>query len=117
MSQCKPVSPLEQDYGLFHDRTIEAGDRLKMGANSAGLLMRDMNRMHQVLAGLGVVLRIINGNSVLESEFDPDAPQEGTPPLSKTAEGMLTTMAAAMCEEMRDSMERRSIDYNREVKA
>ena len=117
MNALKPASLLEQDYGLFHDRTIEAGDRLKLGTNSAGLLMRDMNRVHQVLAGLGVVLRIINGNSVVEDEFDPHDPNEGAPPLSKTAEGMLTAMAAAMCEEMRDKMEHRSNDFNREVKA
>jgi hypothetical protein len=112
----KPVSPLEQDYGLFLDRTIEAADRLKIGQLSAGLLMRDLNRMHQVVAGMGVVLRIVTGNSVLEDEFDPDVPGSA-PPLSKTAEGMLTAMAAAMCEAMRDNMERRATDYNDQVKS
>jgi hypothetical protein len=117
MSEQKPVSLLEQEYSLFDDCTIKAGDRLMLGTNSAGLLMRDMNRMYQVVAGLGVVMRIINGNAVLESEFDPSEPDEGAPPLSKVAEGMLTAMAAAMCEEMRDKMERRSNDFSREVKA
>jgi len=78
--------------------------------------MREMNRMHQVVAGLGVVLRIVGGNSVLEDEYDPAAPGS-TPPLTKAAVGMLTAMAASMCEEMCGSMERRATFYNSEVKA
>ena len=116
MSARKPVSLLETDYSIFDDRTIEAADHLKVGMHSSGTLMKDMNRMYQVIAGLGVVLRIINGNAVLETDFEPDDP-DSTPPLSKTAEGMLTAMAAAMCEEMRDNMERRANQYNSQVKA
>lgn len=116
MSARKPVSLLEEEYGLFDDRTVNAGDALMPGTNSAGLLMRDMNRMYQIVAGLGVVMRIVTGNAVQEGEFDPDDP-DSTPPLSKAAEGMLTAMAAAMCEEIRDKMERRANDFNRRVKA
>lgn len=112
----KPVSPLEQDYALFDDRTIDAADSLKMGRLGTGLLMRDMNRMHQVVAGLGVVLRIVAGNSVLEDEFDSDVPSS-PPPLSKGAVGMLTAMAASMCEDMRDGMWLRANAYNDEVKS
>jgi hypothetical protein len=117
MSASKPVSLLEQEYNLFDERTVKAGDRLRLATNSAGQLMRDMNRMHQVIAGLGVVMRILNGNTVLESECDPNDSDEGTSPLSKVATGMLTAMAAAMCEEMRDKMEHRAKDFNREVEA
>jgi len=110
------VSPLEQDYGLFYDRTIQAADKARPGRLGAGFLMLDMNRMHQVVAGLGVVLRIVAGNSVLEDEFDPAVPSS-SPPLSKAAVGMLTAMAASMCEEVCESMEQRATDYNGEVES
>lgn len=116
MSSRKPVSLLEDEYGLFEDNTINAGNALMYGTNTSGLLMRDMNRMYQIVAGLGVVMRIVTGNAVQESQFDPDDP-DSAPPLSKTAEGMLTAMAAAMCEEIRDKMERRANEFNRQVKA
>jgi hypothetical protein len=105
-----PISTFEETYELFSDRTIEAG------ALGAGQLMKDMNRMHQIISGLGVVLRIVGGNSVLEANFDSES-LESPPPLSKSAEGMLTAMAACLCEEMRDNIERRASRYNREAEA
>ena len=106
-----PVSPLEQDYAPFYGETIEAAYRLEKGRLSAAWLMGDMNRMHQVVAGLGVVLRIVAGNSVLEDQFDPSTPGSA-PPLSRSAVGALTAMAASMCEEMCEGVERRAADYN-----
>jgi len=111
-----PISPLEQRYEMFSAQAIDAADLLQAGPLGAGQLMKDMNRMHQIVSGLGVVLRIVGGNSTLEADFDPDAP-ESPPPLSKTAESMLTAMAATLCEEMSDSIQRRASRYNREAKA
>lgn len=111
-----PVSPLEQTYAPFYDQTIEAAESLSSGRPGAGWLMRDMNRMHQVVAGLGVVLRIIAGNSVLEDEFGMGT-RGNALPLSRAAVSMLTAMAASMCEEMCEGVERRANDYNSEVKS
>lgn len=99
----KPVSPLEQEYGVFYEQTID-------GAKDAGQLMQDMNRTHQILSGLGVVLRIVSGNAALRDEYDPA--NGGTPPLTALAESQLVTMAAALCEQMRDQMESRAARYN-----
>jgi hypothetical protein len=110
------VSPLEKDYAPFDDQAIEAADSVRRGRLGAGFLMRDMNRMHQVVAGLGVVLRIVAGNSVLEDEFDTGKPGSA-PPLSRAAVSMLTAMAASMCEEMCEGVERRANDYNSEVQS
>jgi hypothetical protein len=99
-----PVSSLELECGVFSDETIEA-------ANDAGRLMQDLNRAHQILSGLGVVLRIVAGNGALRDEYDPS--EEGsTPPLSETAEGQLVIMAATICEQMRDHVELRAARYN-----
>lgn len=98
------ASPLEHAYGVFFDETIEA-------ANDAGRLMQDMNRAHQILSGLGVVLRIVAGNGALRDEYDPSA-EGSTPPLSETAESQLVSMAATICEQMRDHVEMRAARYN-----
>jgi hypothetical protein len=111
-----PVSALEQRYELFSDQAIDAADLLQAGSLGAGQLMKDMNRMHQIVSGLGVVLRIVGGNAVLEDEFDLDN-TDSPPPLSKTAESMLTAMAATLCEEISDSIARRASSYNREAKS
>ncbi|NTB05810.1 hypothetical protein [Agrobacterium tumefaciens] len=116
MTARKPVSALEQDYGIFYDRTIAAAESEKVGRVSAAPLMREMNRVHQIVAGLGVVLRIVGGNSVLEDEFDPDV-SGSPPPLSKSTVSMLTAMAASVCEELRDSMDERAGTYNDGVKS
>lgn len=104
------LSPLEQDFALFGKRDVE-----KAAPGARGLLV-DLNRMHQVVAGVGVVLRIVAGNSVLEDEFDPAIP-DGAAPLGKSAIGTLTAMAATLCEEMRDKLERRAETYRAEVKS
>lgn len=98
------VSPLEEEYGVFFDTTIEA-------AGQAASLMRDMNRAHQIISGLGIVLRMVAGNAALHEEYDP-AVQGSTPPLSKVAEGALVAMAASMCEQMRDQLEQRAMRCN-----
>lgn len=101
------TSALEQEYGIFYDATIAA-------AGDSASLMKDLNQVHTIVSGLGAVLRIVGGNAALADEFfedDPDSP----PPLSRTAEGMLTAMAAAVCEQTRDYLELRSRTYNREA--
>ena len=104
------LSPLEQDFGLFDKREFEEA------APGTRRLLVDLNRMHQVVAGVGVVLRIVAGNTVLEDEFDPAA-LGGTAPLGKSAIGALTAMAATLCEEMRDKLEQRAEAYRAEVKS
>jgi hypothetical protein len=107
------ISPLEQTYGAFYDRTVEAAIFDQSGA---GQLMIELNQICTIVAGLGQVLRIVSGNCVLKDEFvaaDPETP----PPLSPATEGMLTSMAAAVCEMMRDSIHARSASYNARVSA
>ncbi len=104
------LSPLERDYALFDERDIEHA------APGAQGLLKGLNRMHQVAAGLGVVLRIVVGNAVLEDEFDPTVPGSAAP-LSKASVSMLTAMAATLCEEMCDKMEQRAETYRAEVKS
>lgn len=106
----KILSPLEQDFSLFGKCDVEGAV-----PGTRGLLV-DLNRMHQVVAGVSVVLRIVAGNSVLEDEFDPAAPG-GAAPLGKSAIGALTAMAATLCEEMRDKLEQRAETYRGEVKS
>lgn len=102
---------LENDYAVFYDRTIEAADRSTLGAAP---LMRELNRMHQVVTGLGVVLRIVACNSVLDDNSDPNV---DPPPLSKASEYALTAMAAAICEGMCAQMEHRADFYNDEAES
>lgn len=105
------ASPLEGSYGQFFESTIAAAARAHSGADR---LMDDLNRIHQIVSGLGVALRIVAGNSVLESNYSgPDSHA----PLSKTAEGMLTVMAAAVCEKIRDDIEARAGTFNAQVAA
>lgn len=101
---------LDQIYAPFYDGTIEVADQSKLGAAP---LMREMNRMHQIVTGLGVVLRIVASNSSLAA--DPDL--GGLPPLSPSSEYSLTAMAAAICEEMSSSIANRADFYNDEAEA
>lgn len=103
------VSPFEQTYGAFLDSAIKA-------AGPAAPLMRDLNRVQQIVAGLGATLRIVSGNTVVEDEHDPDR-QGSMPPLSQTTQHLITTMAAAVCEQLADEIDWRADAYNREVKA
>ena len=105
------LSALEQTFGAFYDSTIEA-------AGAEGVFMRDLNRIQQIVSGLGVVMRIVGGNSVLDDEYDGEDPNTTTlpPPLTRIAEGMLTAMAAAVCEQLVDSIEDRASGYNDRVK-
>lgn len=105
------VSAFEDRYGQFFESTIAAAALAHSGADR---LMDDLNRIHQIVSGLGVALRIVAGNSVLESNYSgPDSQA----PLSKTAEGMLTVMAAAICEKLRDDIESRAGTFNAQVSA
>lgn len=107
------ISALEDTYDQFLERTIAA---TAQAPGAAGQLMNDLNQIHQIVSGLGVVLRIVTGNGVLADNYiesDPDCPV----PLSRTAEGMLTAMAAAMCERIRDDIEDRADSYNARVSA
>jgi len=103
----RTVSPFEQTYGAFLDSAIKG---------PAAPLMRDLNRVQQIVAGLGATLRIVSGNTVVEDEHDPDRPGS-MPPLSQTTQYLIITMAAAVCEQLADEIDWRADAYNREVKA
>lgn len=107
--------PLEKTYSAFNERTIDTAQAAMSGAGPAPL-MRDLNRMQQIVSGLGAVLRIVGGNTVLEDEHDPSRPGS-VPPLSKTTEYALTAMAAAICEQLAEDIEARADEYNGEVKS
>lgn len=98
------VSHLENDYGQFHDRTIQA-------SGVDGRLMTDLNRIYQICSGLGAVLRIVSGNPVLEDYFDPDDP-ESEAPLSARTISQLTNMAAAVCEFISDDIDATAAFFN-----
>ena len=110
-----PCSPLEARYGVYYDRTIEQAQATMHGDGPAPL-MQDLNRIHQIVAGLGAVLRIVNGNVVVQDEYSPEDPNS-MPPLSKTTEGMLTAMVAAICEQIVGDIEIRAVSYNKRVSA
>lgn len=107
------ISPLEQTYGAFYDSTIDAAILDQPGTAP---LMDELNRVCTIVAGLGQVLRIVSGNCVLEDEFAADDP-ESQPPLSPAVEGMLTSMAAAVCEMMCERIQGRAATYNARVSA
>jgi len=109
MTAPRMLSPLEQAYGVFSDSTIQAAGR-------AGPLMRDLNRVQQIVAGLGAVLRIVGGNTVVADEHEPDRPSS-MPPLSQTTQHVITTMAAAVCEQLADDIAARAQESNAEVKS
>ena len=111
--QLPRTSIFEDTFGQFYDRTIEATAQASV---PAAQFMKDLNQIHQIVSGLGVVMRIVTGNGVLADNYiadDPDCPA----PLSRMAEGMLTAMAAAMCERIRDDIEHRAESFNARVPA
>jgi hypothetical protein len=101
---------LDERYNPFYDCTIAAADRSKIGPAP---LMRQLNRVHEMVAGLGVVLRIVAKNASLAN--DPDL--GGPPPLCPASEYLLTAMAAAICEELSSDIQNRADFYNDEVEA
>lgn len=107
MTAARKLSPFEQTHGAFFDSAIKV-------AGPAAPLMRDLNRVQQIVAGLGAVLRIVGGNTVVEDEHDPDRPGS-MPPLSQATQFLITTMAAAVCEQLADEIDGRAEAYNREV--
>ncbi|NML61796.1 hypothetical protein HHL21_12035 [Massilia sp. RP-1-19] len=98
------VSHLENRYGQFHERTIDA-------SGSAGQLMSQLNTIYTVLSGLGTVMRIVAGNPVLEDQFDPDDPTSEAP-LSNLAISRLTNMTAAICELIADEIDGAAMGFN-----
>lgn len=98
------VSYLENQYGQFHEGTIDA-------SGSAGQLMTQMNSIYTVLSGLGVVMRVVAGNPVLEDAYDPDDPTS-EPPLSDSAISRLQNMAAAICEMIADDIDGTAAAFN-----
>ena len=106
-ARTRTVSPFEETYGAFLDSAIKG---------PAAPLMRDLNRVQQIVAGLGAVLRIVGGNTVVEDEHDPDHPNT-MPPLSQTTQHVLTTMAAAICEQLADDIAARAQENTPEVKS
>lgn len=69
----------------------------------AAPLMRDLNRAAAISAGLGTVPRIVAGNVVAQDNFNLDDP-DSAPPLNQGAVCNLVAMAAAVCEQMSDSV-------------
>ncbi len=108
-----PCSPLEAKYGVYYERTI-AQAQTALGRHGPAPLMQDLNHIHQILTGIGAVLRIVNGNAVVKDQYDPEDPNS-MPPLSITTEGVLTAMAAAVCEQLADGIERKAGTYNKEA--
>lgn len=107
------ISIFEQTFGSFYDRTIAAAAAEQPMTAS---LMRELNTVCTVVAGLGQVMRIVTGNGVLEDNHDPEDPNS-QPPLSRVAESQLTAMVGAVCEMLCDSIESRADPYNKRVKA
>lgn len=98
------VSHLENRYGQFYERTIDAN-------GSAGRLMTQMNSIYTVLSGLGAVMRIVAGNPVLEDAFDSDD-LTSEPPLSNGTISQLTNMTAAICEMIADDIDSTAVSFN-----
>jgi hypothetical protein len=86
---------LEDEYGQFSASVMERNI-------ASAPLMRDLNRVFQIVSGLGVVLRIVGGNDILKDGFEPGTDSE--PPLSNTAIAMLESMAATVCEMIADDI-------------
>lgn len=106
-------SQLEQKYMAFWDSTIQQNEKT---SPNAGRLMERLNRIQQLCAGMGVVMRIVGGNPVLEDSFDPeDASTE--PPLSNTAISVLTNMVATVCEGISEDIALTADKLNEQVQA
>jgi hypothetical protein len=106
------TAAFDQTFGTFYDSTIAANHP----KNGPGMLMKDLNRYQQLAAGLGAVLRIVNANGVMADEHDPQDPGSAPPPpISRTTESLLLAMAAAVCEQMVDSIDARALEYNDRV--
>lgn len=101
---------------VFEDRFEQFTDRLMAAHVGAAPLMRDLNRVATISAGLGTVLRIVAGNVVAQDNFNPDDP-DSAPPLSQGAVCNLVAMAAAVCEQMNDSVCDRADWYKEQVPA
>jgi hypothetical protein len=101
---------------VFEDRFEQFTDRLMASHFGAAPLMRDLNKMATICAGLGTVLRIVAGSVVAQDNFNPDDP-DSAPPLSQGAVCNLVVMAAAVCEQMNDSVCDRADWYKEQVPA
>lgn len=93
-------STLEDAYEVFPAELVQQSR--KASPNTA-LLMGRLNRVHQLCAGMGAVMRIVSGNPVMEQDFDAND-FSSEPPLSDYAISNLTNMVAAICETIVDEI-------------
>ncbi|MBA5686962.1 hypothetical protein [Rugamonas apoptosis] len=103
---------LEDNYMSFWESTIQQN---KEASPNAGLLMERLNRIQQLCAGMGVVMRIVGGNPVLEDCYNPEDASE--PPLSNTAISALTNMVATVCEGISEDIALTADKLNEQVRA
>jgi len=103
-----------QATSCFEERFEYFSDELQRAHGRAAPLMRELNRVATITAGLGVVLRIVAGNVVVQDNFNPGDPAESAP-LSPAAVSSLTSMAAAMCEQLNDNVVARADWFNSRV--
>ena len=75
----------------------------------AAPFMDELNRIHSLVSGLGVVMRIVVGNGVLKDFYVPGTKTE--PPLSSSAIGRLELMAAAICEIVEENIDATAMRY------
>lgn len=102
MSALVHKSVLEDKFPIFPEDSGAGNRKTKM-------LIDDMNRIQVICAGLGAVMRIVGGNSVLQANFDPSTDSE--PPLSQTAIDSLTNMAAELLEGISNDIMRRANSF------
>lgn len=98
------VSHLENAYGQFHERTIDA-------SGSAGQLMTQMNKIYTLASGMGAVMRIVAGNPVVADQFEPEDPNSEAP-LRDSTISRLNNMVAAICELISDEIDIAAADFN-----
>ena len=103
------TSPLEDRFEQFTDAMMAAH-------STAAPLMRDLNKVATICAGLGTVLRLVAGNVVAQDTYHPDDPGS-TLPLSQDAVCNMVAMAAAVCEQLTDNVGERADFYKSRVRA
>lgn len=112
-----PLTPRKSSLEVRHAQfTPELIGRAMASKTSAAPLMRDLNKIQALLDGMGVVMRIVSGNTTLKDCHDPeDAASEA--PLSDSAIDSLTRMVAELCESISDDICMRAQELDDEVPA
>lgn len=110
-----PAAP-EREISVLEDRFEQFPESLMAAHAGAAPLMQDLNKMATICAGLGAVLRIVASNVVLQDNFVPNDPDAAVP-LSQAAVCNLTSMAAAMCEQLNENVVERADWYKSKVAA